>query len=50
MVHVLGGSGETGHWGAMDATIDWCEKNYEITAYIAEFMNTTTNSMFREYP
>lgn len=26
-----------GFWGNRTATIDWCEKNYEVTYYIAEF-------------
>jgi hypothetical protein len=26
-----------GYWGDMDATIDWCEGNYEQVEYIAEF-------------
>lgn len=32
-----------GFWGNRTATIDWCEKNYEVTYYIAEFWNTVTN-------
>jgi len=30
----------TGYWENVTATIDWCEINYEITYYIAEFWNT----------
>ena len=26
-----------GFWGKPTATIDWCEANYEVTHYIAEF-------------
>lgn len=26
----------TGYWGKPTATIDWCEKNYEVNYYIAE--------------
>lgn len=26
-----------GFWGMPTSTIDWCEKNYEITYYVAEF-------------
>ncbi|BFZ58279.1 alkaline ceramidase ydc1 [Savitreella phatthalungensis] len=33
-------------WGPVTATIDWCEENYVVTRYIAEFCNTTTNSLF----
>jgi hypothetical protein len=24
------------YWGKVDANIDWCEPNYEVTPYIAE--------------
>ena len=30
-------------WGETTATIDWCENNYEVTKYIAEFWNTVSN-------
>ncbi len=26
-----------GFWGKPTATIDWCESNYEVTYYVAEF-------------
>jgi len=26
-----------GFWGKPSATIDWCEANYEVTYFIAEF-------------
>lgn len=26
----------TGYWGNPTATIDWCEKNYEVNYYVAE--------------
>lgn len=29
-------SNYTGHWGKPTATIDWCEKNYEVSYYVAE--------------
>ena len=32
-----------GYWGKPTATLDWCEKNYLVTYYIAEFWNTITN-------
>ncbi len=35
-----------GYWGNPTSTIDWCEKNYEQTFYIAEFWNTISNLGF----
>jgi hypothetical protein len=26
-----------GYWGLPTSTLDWCEENYEVTRYIAEF-------------
>jgi len=26
-----------GFWGKPTATIDWCEANYEVTYFVAEF-------------
>ena len=26
-----------GFWGSVTANVDWCEANYEVTHYIAEF-------------
>ena len=30
-------SNENGFWGNVTATIDWCESNYDISYYFAEF-------------
>jgi len=35
----------TDYWGTPTASIDWCEKNYEVCTYIAEFWNTLTSAV-----
>lgn len=37
---------EIGYWGTPTSTIDWCEENYVVSYYIAEMVNTVTNSAF----
>lgn len=39
-------SPEAGYWGPTTAIIDWCEENYVVSHYIAEWSNTISNSMF----
>ena len=34
------------YWGPVTSSINWCEEDYVVTKYIAEFCNTTTNSVF----
>ena len=41
---------KNGYWGERTATIDWCEINYEITYYIAEFWNTVSNLVMILFP
>ncbi|CAB4417810.1 unnamed protein product [Rhizophagus irregularis] len=36
-------------WGETTATLDWCEENYIVHKYIAEFINTTTKSYFYHF-
>jgi dihydroceramidase len=35
--------GLQGYWGARTSTLDWCEENYIVSYFIAEFWNTLTN-------
>ncbi|TPX17418.1 uncharacterized protein E0L32_003061 [Thyridium curvatum] len=35
-----------GFWGEQTSTLNWCEEDYNITKYCAEFVNTVTNVMF----
>ena len=35
-----------GFWGDVTASIDWCEGNYEVSYYIAEFWNSVSNLAF----
>ncbi|XP_030055921.1 alkaline ceramidase 3 [Microcaecilia unicolor] len=32
-----------GYWGSPTSTLDWCEENYAVTFYVAEFWNTVSN-------
>ena len=41
---------KNGFWGERTATIDWCEANYEVTFYIAEFWNTLSNLVLILFP
>lgn len=39
-----------GFWSPHTATIDWCESNYVVTDYIAEFWNTISNLVMILFP
>ena len=32
-----------GWWGPVTSSIDWCERNYVVTPYVAEFFNAISN-------
>lgn len=38
------------YWGNVTATIDWCEENYVVTRYLAEWWNAVSNIVFLLYP
>lgn len=37
---------EVGYWGKPTSTIDWCEENYVVSPFVAEWANTVTNGLF----
>jgi len=39
-----------GYWGAVTASIDWCEPNYVVSFFIAEFWNTVSNFLLAFLP
>jgi len=36
----------TRYWDPMTASIDWCEKNYEVSEYVVEFWNALSSLAF----
>jgi dihydroceramidase len=41
---------QPGFWGPVTASIDWCEPNYVVSYYVAEFWNTISNLGFIAFP
>ncbi|ORY43846.1 alkaline phytoceramidase [Rhizoclosmatium globosum] len=41
-----GPAGREGFWGPTTSTLDWCEENYVISNYVAEFWNSSSNLIF----
>ncbi|KAJ3100955.1 Alkaline ceramidase 3 [Phlyctochytrium bullatum] len=39
-------AGLKGHWGKPTSTLDWCEENYIVSYYIAEFWNSLSNAFY----
>jgi len=39
-----------GYWGEPTSTMDWCEANYEVSYYVAEFWNTVSNVLLVVLP
>lgn len=37
-------------WGNVTSTIDWCEENYAVSQFVAEFYNATSNIVFLILP
>ncbi|CCD24223.1 ceramidase NDAI_0C05640 [Naumovozyma dairenensis CBS 421] len=35
-----------GYWGNVTSTIDWCEENYVVSYYVAEWSNTISNIVY----
>eukprot|EP00244_Chara_vulgaris_P010055 TRINITY_DN4496_c0_g1_i2.p1 TRINITY_DN4496_c0_g1~~TRINITY_DN4496_c0_g1_i2.p1 ORF type:complete len:265 (-),score=17.95 TRINITY_DN4496_c0_g1_i2:1068-1862(-) len=40
---MVGSEDVNGYWGPITASTEWCESNYAVTAYVAEFYNTISN-------
>ena len=42
----LANNAAAGYWGPVASSIDWCEQNYVVTFWVAEFFNTISNAAF----
>lgn len=40
-----GSHNHDGFWGPVTASIDWCERNYVVSFFVAEWYNTVSNSL-----
>eukprot|EP00039_Didymoeca_costata_P031740 m.356321 g.356321 ORF g.356321 m.356321 type:complete len:80 (-) comp90136_c0_seq1:223-462(-) len=38
-----GDTSDAGYWGRHTSSIDWCERNYAVLDFVAEFWNTVTS-------
>jgi len=45
----MGDSGTVPFWGPPTANIDWCEPNYAVTPFVAEFWNTLSSFVLSIY-
>ncbi|KAJ3012472.1 Alkaline ceramidase 3 [Thoreauomyces humboldtii] len=43
-------TGQEGYWSPATASLDWCEENYIVSSYLAEFWNAGTNLVFLLWP
>ncbi|KAJ3333661.1 Alkaline ceramidase 3 [Blyttiomyces sp. JEL0837] len=49
MGHGLTPAGNDGYWGPVTSSLDWCEENYIVSHYVAEWWNTLTNLYYHFY-
>ncbi|ETO29984.1 hypothetical protein RFI_07136 [Reticulomyxa filosa] len=42
--NTINGGESHGFWGRVDSSVDWCEPNYVVTHYVAEFFNSLSST------